>query len=101
MMPHDDLWTQNNKQYFQDRFAHICLKSRSMEHVEMPWPGKDVIDTLVRRACGQFLYAATVPKFVPDNSKLSYVPILQERKHFQNLIAYILRFFGRIRTRTC
>jgi hypothetical protein len=63
-MLHDDFWTQNNKQYLQDRIAHICLKSRSMDHVEMPWPGKDVIDTLVRRACGQFLYAATVPKFV-------------------------------------
>ena len=35
-----------------------------MSHVEQPWPGEAIIDLLVQRSSGQFIYAATVLKFV-------------------------------------
>jgi energy-coupling factor transporter ATP-binding protein EcfA2 len=69
LMLHDDFQTQNDiEKYLQDGFADICRNSRSMIHVKIPWPGKDVIDTLTRHACGQFIYAATVLKFVAQKS---------------------------------
>ncbi|KAF8802253.1 hypothetical protein BYT27DRAFT_6773974 [Phlegmacium glaucopus] len=65
LMLHDDLLARDDiEKYLQDGFADICRKSRFTVHFEMPWPGKDVIDILARHACGQFIYAATVLKFV-------------------------------------
>ena len=73
LMLHNDFETWNDiKKYFQDGFADICRKSRSMVYVEMPWPGLDVLDTLTRHASGQFVYAATVLKFV--GQKCTYPP---------------------------
>jgi NACHT domain len=69
LMLHDDFRTRNDiEKYLQDGFLDICSKSRSMIHVKMPWPGEDVINTLTRHACGQFIYAATVLKFVGQKS---------------------------------
>jgi len=46
-------------------FAKICAENHSiMSHVEQPWPSEGVIDLLVQRSSGQFIYAATVLKFV-------------------------------------
>ncbi|KIK61953.1 hypothetical protein GYMLUDRAFT_42372 [Collybiopsis luxurians FD-317 M1] len=39
---------------------------RTMAHVPENWPGKEIVQQLVQRACGQFIYAATVLKFVGD-----------------------------------
>ena len=65
LMLHDDFMAQKDiNKYLQHGFADICRKSRFMVHVEMPWPGKDVIDILAQHACGQFIFAATVLKFV-------------------------------------
>ena len=35
-----------------------------MSHVQQPWPEEGIIDLLVQRSSGQFIYAATVLKFV-------------------------------------
>ncbi|KAF8816521.1 hypothetical protein BYT27DRAFT_7182095 [Phlegmacium glaucopus] len=49
----------------QDGFAEICAKHADvLTHVKQPWPTKGVIDLLVQRSSGQFIYAATVLKFV-------------------------------------
>ena len=45
-------------------FAKICAKNSMLSHVEHPWPEEGVIDLLVQRSSGQFIYAATVLKFV-------------------------------------
>jgi hypothetical protein len=69
LMLHDDFRTRNDiEKYLLDGFVDICCKSRSMIHVKTPWPGRDVINTLTRHACGQFIYAATVLKFVGQKS---------------------------------
>jgi hypothetical protein len=46
--------------FLQDGFAKICAKTR----VEQPWPGEGIIDLLVQRSSGQFIYPATVLRFV-------------------------------------
>ena len=50
--------------FLQDGFAKICAHNPIMSHVEQPWPREGIIDLLVQRSSGQFIYAATVLKFV-------------------------------------
>ena len=53
--------------FLQDGFAKICAKNSVLARVKQPWPGEKIIDLLVRRSSGQFIYAATVLKFVGAN----------------------------------
>jgi hypothetical protein len=48
----------------QDGFAKICVENSIQSHPEQPWPKEGIIDLLVQRSSGQFIYAATVLKFV-------------------------------------
>ena len=48
----------------QDGFAKISAEKSIPSHVKQPWPGEGVIDLLVQRSSGQFIYPATVLKFV-------------------------------------
>ena len=50
--------------FLQDGFAKISAKNSILSHVEKPWPREGIIDLLVQRSLGQFIYAATVLKFV-------------------------------------
>ena len=50
--------------FLQDGFAKICTKNSVLSHVERPWPKEGIIDLLVQRSSGQFIYPATVLKFV-------------------------------------
>ena len=48
--------------YLRHGFAEIARNSKLP--VEHPWPGEDIVDLLVQRSSGQFIYAATVLRFV-------------------------------------
>ena len=50
--------------FLQDGFAKICAENSILSHVEHPWPSEGIIDLLVQRSSGQFIYPATVLKFV-------------------------------------
>ena len=52
--------------FLQDGFTKICAEHSSsiLSHVDQPWPEEGIIDLLVQRSSGQFIYAATVIKFV-------------------------------------
>ena len=54
--------------FLKDGFAKISAKmpkkNSILSHVEQPWPGEGIIDLLVQRSSGQFIYAETVLKFV-------------------------------------
>ena len=50
--------------FLQDGFAKICANNSISSHVDRPWPEDGIIDLLVQRSSGQFIYAATVLKFV-------------------------------------
>ena len=42
----------------------MCAKNPILSHVKQPWPEEGIIDLLVQRSSGQFIYLATVLKFV-------------------------------------
>jgi hypothetical protein len=50
--------------FLQDGFAKICAENPILSHVQQPWPEEGIIDLLVQRSSGHFIYAATVLKFV-------------------------------------
>jgi hypothetical protein len=50
--------------FLKDGFAKICAKNSILSHVEQPWPEEGIIDLLVQRSSDQFIYPATVLKFV-------------------------------------
>jgi hypothetical protein len=50
--------------FLQDGFAKIYAGNSILSHAEQPWPSQGIIDLLVQRSSGQFIYAATVLKFV-------------------------------------
>ncbi|KAF5361415.1 hypothetical protein D9758_006238 [Tetrapyrgos nigripes] len=56
------------KVYLRDSFKAIVEESHSdvMAHIALPWPSIGVIDDLVQRASGQFIYASTVLKYVGE-----------------------------------
>ncbi|KAE9410683.1 hypothetical protein BT96DRAFT_234785 [Gymnopus androsaceus JB14] len=53
--------------YLRDEFDRIRQEhGRSMAHLAADWPGNGIIQQLVQRACGQFIYATTVLKYIGD-----------------------------------
>jgi hypothetical protein len=57
------------ERYFREKFEDIHLRNRDiMPDVTSPWPLEDHLKMLVWRASGQFIYAATVIKFVDSDT---------------------------------
>ena len=52
------------KKYLVDRFRKIREQHPLRAYLPTPWPKKGVIDKLVAKASGQFIYASTVDGFV-------------------------------------
>jgi hypothetical protein len=50
--------------YLRDEFHKIHQEHGAIGHVAPDWPGDGVIQQLVQRACGQFIYATTVVKYI-------------------------------------
>ncbi|KAF8166810.1 hypothetical protein K438DRAFT_1941630 [Mycena galopus ATCC 62051] len=51
---------------FRDAFARIHREHRTMVNVPTPWPLSEVLEILVRKSSGYFVYASTVIKFIDD-----------------------------------
>lgn len=49
-------------------FAEIHENCEIMASVPTPWPSRGILDLLVQRSSGQFIYASTVLKFVGDEN---------------------------------
>jgi hypothetical protein len=56
-------WYDDIKQYFVDEFSRISTENKIASDM---WPPEGVVDRLVQNSSGQFIYAATVVKFVGD-----------------------------------
>jgi hypothetical protein len=54
--------------YLQSEFARIHCEHSTMAAIPRPWPSPDVIDRLVEKSSGYFIYASTVIKFVDDKN---------------------------------
>ncbi|KAJ6490084.1 hypothetical protein C8R45DRAFT_826234 [Mycena sanguinolenta] len=53
------------RKYLCDEFARIHREHRTMVSVPHPWPSSDLLDHLVNKSSGHFIYAATIIKFQP------------------------------------
>ncbi|KAJ6460327.1 hypothetical protein C8R45DRAFT_1180537 [Mycena sanguinolenta] len=56
------------RKYLQDEFARIHLQHRTMAKIPSPWPSQDVLEDLVEKSSGHFIYASTIIKFIDDKS---------------------------------
>ncbi|KAK7037228.1 hypothetical protein VNI00_011219 [Paramarasmius palmivorus] len=57
--------------FLYSRFREIRTKHhRTMQNVPDSWPGSAIISQLVQRACGQFVYATTVTKYIDSRHAL-------------------------------
>ncbi|KAJ6553251.1 hypothetical protein B0H19DRAFT_949883 [Mycena capillaripes] len=58
----EDVWT-----YLRHEFSRIHREhSTTMHHIPTPWPSPEILQTLVLKSSGYFIYAATVIKFIDD-----------------------------------
>ncbi|KAF6749720.1 hypothetical protein DFP72DRAFT_1013926 [Ephemerocybe angulata] len=53
------------ERYFRRRFWEIVQRSTD-PRITASWPGQDVMDTLIMYASGQFIYAATVIRYLQE-----------------------------------
>ncbi|KAF8809941.1 hypothetical protein BYT27DRAFT_7187250 [Phlegmacium glaucopus] len=60
--PDDDI-----RLFFSDKFEEIRLTHPLRSTIPISWPTQPTLDTLVRKSSGQFIYAATVVRFVESN----------------------------------
>ncbi|KAJ7911748.1 hypothetical protein B0H13DRAFT_1614251 [Mycena leptocephala] len=55
------------RNYLRDEFARIHREHRdTMDSVRTPWPSPEILDFLVQKSSGYFVYASTVIKFIDD-----------------------------------
>ncbi|KAJ7626976.1 hypothetical protein FB45DRAFT_57012 [Roridomyces roridus] len=52
--------------YLRDEFGRISRDHKMMVSVTAPWPSQQVLEHLIERSSGYFIYAATVIKFLDD-----------------------------------
>ncbi|KAK7058070.1 hypothetical protein R3P38DRAFT_1192878 [Favolaschia claudopus] len=57
---------QDIRRYLGDEFEHIRTTHEAMLGTIQPWPDYKVINTLVGKSSGHFIYAATVIRFIGD-----------------------------------
>ncbi|KAJ6490099.1 hypothetical protein C8R45DRAFT_202325 [Mycena sanguinolenta] len=56
------------RKYLCDEFSRIHREHRTMASVAHPWPSPDLLDELVDRSSGHFIYAATIINFIDDKN---------------------------------
>ncbi|KAJ7857651.1 hypothetical protein B0H14DRAFT_686540 [Mycena olivaceomarginata] len=57
------------KKYFNDQFARIHYEHQhTMADIPAPWPPADVVESLVEKSSGYFVYASTVIRFIDDKN---------------------------------
>ncbi|KAK7033725.1 hypothetical protein R3P38DRAFT_3498150 [Favolaschia claudopus] len=57
------------RRYLVDEFERIRTTHEAMLKVIHPWPGYDLINTLVEKSSGHFIYAATIIRFIEDRDR--------------------------------
>ncbi|KAJ7491470.1 hypothetical protein B0H11DRAFT_1009382 [Mycena galericulata] len=52
--------------YLVAEFSRIHGKHHTMRHIRAPWPSRHIVEKLVHKSSGYFIYASTVIKFIDD-----------------------------------
>ncbi|KAJ7280852.1 hypothetical protein C8J57DRAFT_1564069 [Mycena rebaudengoi] len=75
------------KKYLCDEFSRIHREHReTMGSIAGPWPSQEVIDKLVRKSSGYFIYATTIIRFVDDQNfrPTERLEILKQESHSES-----------------
>ncbi|KAJ6456844.1 hypothetical protein C8R45DRAFT_568131 [Mycena sanguinolenta] len=56
------------RKYLCDEFARIYREHCTMAKIPSPWPTLEVLDELVRKSSGHFIYASTIIKFIDEKN---------------------------------
>jgi hypothetical protein len=57
------------KKYLNNQFARIhCEHRHTMADIPAPWPPADIVESLVEKSSGYFVYASTVIRFIDDKN---------------------------------
>ncbi|KAJ7280796.1 hypothetical protein C8J57DRAFT_1174422 [Mycena rebaudengoi] len=75
------------ERYLCDEFTRIHREHReTMGSIAGPWPSREVIDQLVRKSSGYFIYATTIIKFVDDRNfrPTERLEILKQESHSES-----------------
>ncbi|KAF7372921.1 putative nwd2 protein [Mycena sanguinolenta] len=54
------------RKYLRDEFSRIHRNHSTMQNILSPWPTCNVLEELVRKSSGYFIYASTIIKFIGD-----------------------------------
>ncbi|KAF7378263.1 NACHT domain-containing protein [Mycena sanguinolenta] len=54
------------RKYLGDEFSRIHREHRTMVNIPSPWPCPEILEELVSKSSGYFIYATTVIKFIDD-----------------------------------
>ncbi|KAF7358362.1 hypothetical protein MVEN_00886200 [Mycena venus] len=54
------------RRYLLHEFGRIHSEHRTMAGIPLPWPQSNIVEDLVQKSSGYFIYAATVVKFIGD-----------------------------------
>ncbi|KAJ7280872.1 hypothetical protein C8J57DRAFT_1564156, partial [Mycena rebaudengoi] len=75
------------KKYLCDEFTRIHREHReTMGSVAGPWPSQKVVDELVHKSSGYFIYATTIIKFVDDRNfrPTERLELLEQKSHSES-----------------
>ncbi|KAK7018776.1 hypothetical protein VNI00_018238 [Paramarasmius palmivorus] len=61
--------TRDITMYLHVRFSHLQKTHPLLRHIDVSWPGEGVIQELVARACGQFIFVVTVMKYLDSDDE--------------------------------
>ncbi|KAK1217732.1 hypothetical protein PQX77_019604 [Marasmius sp. AFHP31] len=67
--------------YYRHQFQEIVRSPKYRQvHFPNPWPTEEVLETLVNKSCSQFIYAATVSRFIAhaDNDPMDQLCLVLE-----------------------
>ncbi|KAF7372932.1 putative nwd2 protein [Mycena sanguinolenta] len=56
------------RKYLSDEFARIHREHDTMARIQSPWPSEYILEELVRKSSGYFIYASTIIKFIDDKN---------------------------------
>ncbi|KAF7372810.1 NACHT domain-containing protein [Mycena sanguinolenta] len=56
------------RKYLSDEFSRIHHEHSIMAKIPRPWPSFDILENLVNKSSGHFIYAATIIKFIDDKN---------------------------------
>ncbi|KAJ6457897.1 hypothetical protein C8R45DRAFT_1081730 [Mycena sanguinolenta] len=56
------------RKYLCDEFARIHREHYTMARIPLPWPSHDILEKLVGKSSGHFIYASTIIKFIDDKN---------------------------------